>query len=300
MNTFNDRMQRLWVMQRLFRTWIIVALFAGSIFTFQPAGAASAASFGSGSNSPISSVFGQSPVLSVTKTNSVTALLYTIPGSPVVGDTVEFKFSVTASPPDSGTPTGTIEVLQDGITLLCTATLPVGTCSYSFTVAGTFVLDFNYSGDANFNASTASQTLDIQTSISSTSLLPDTPSPIFYGQPISFLAIVYPAVTTGTVSFEDSGIVIPGCESVALFIDQSINVAICTPTPPGLAVGAHSISAFYNGDNTYSYGFSNSLAYEVIKANTTTSFTGLNPASQVVGQSVAFHFAVTTDPPSEQ
>ena len=71
---------------------------------------------------------------------------------------------VSAASPGAGTPTGTIEVLigfsagSGG----CTITLPAASCTLTpLNVTGLLTLSANYSGDAHFTASAATQTLQV-------------------------------------------------------------------------------------------------------------------------------------------
>jgi hypothetical protein len=100
---------------------------------------------------------------SVTRSVALTATSQ--PNPSCVGQLVVFTAVVAASPPGSGTPTGTVS-FSEGSTPLGTAPLDASghaTLSSSTLTAGTHIIGAQYSGDANFPSSAANpltQTVD--------------------------------------------------------------------------------------------------------------------------------------------
>ncbi len=87
-------------------------------------------------------------------------------GSPLAietGDSVDFSWAVAAVAPGSGTPAGDVLVSVGGtpVAPTCSGTVAAGTCTITFATHGTFVLRADYAGNADFNASTASNTVTV-------------------------------------------------------------------------------------------------------------------------------------------
>lgn len=71
----------------------------------------------------------------------------------VTGQSIVVTYSVPATSPGGGTPTGNVTV-SDG-TSSCTATVAAGQCNLTITTAGTKTLTATYAGDANYNGATS-------------------------------------------------------------------------------------------------------------------------------------------------
>ena len=158
-------------------------------------------------------------------------------------------------------------------------TLNNGTASVSLSTlpGGTYNLVAQYGGDANFGPSSSSPVaLTITPEPSKTTLqsdilltvVPGSPPPPFslsaepYGSALSFLAIpsgtssTATGFATGTVTFTDG--------STSTTIPLNIN-GVATWNPQVLALGAHSITASYSGDASYSASTASPLAVTVVK-----------------------------------
>lgn len=117
-------------------------------------------------------------------------------------------------------------------------------------------------------------------------------SPSYYSQPVKFTA----TVTTGTGSLSSTGTVtftIDGVAGTPITVTASGTTATASYTTSTLAVGAHTITAVYNGDSThYASAPSPTLNYVVNEFTTTTL--AANPASpSPLGTSVTFTATVT-------
>ena len=91
----------------------------------------------------------------VNKANSITTITAVTPNPAVLGQPLTVFFQVTAAPPSSSTPTGTVTV-KDGAGDTCSATVSAGSCALTPTSAGSLALTATYSGDAAFNGSSGS------------------------------------------------------------------------------------------------------------------------------------------------
>src|SRR3989441_5043088 len=79
---------------------------------------------------------------------TTTAITGQSPNPSAVGQPASFTFTVAATAPGSGTPTGTVTV-SDG-TQSCSATVAAENCSITFNSAGARSVTASYPGDGNF------------------------------------------------------------------------------------------------------------------------------------------------------
>jgi len=171
----------------------------------------------------------------------------------------------------------------DGATTLGTGTLSgsVATFSTSSLSSGVHSITASYGGDGNNNTSTSavlSQTIKADTTTTVTSGL----NPSTSGQSVTFTAVVTPSGATGNFTFFDGAAVL-GTVAVS-----SGSAQLSTTT---LTSGTHSITAAYNGDNSFSSSTSAVLT-QIVKIDTTTVLTSdVNPSS--FGQSVTFTVTVS-------
>jgi hypothetical protein len=85
------------------------------------------------------------------KNGTTTTITSDQPDPSLVGQPVTIQFSVAATVPGNGTPTGDVMV-SDG-THSCTGSVAAGSCSITFTTLGLKHLTATYVGDADFNGS---------------------------------------------------------------------------------------------------------------------------------------------------
>jgi len=197
---------------------------------------------------------------------SATSLLVT-PSTvaPAGGSTITVTGTVSSTNPGSSAPTGTLTVNLDGIaqgnaTLTTTGTVTTGSVSVVVPTAGSHAVQGTYSGDANYNNSTSpSVTITVAKSATVTSISA-TPSVLTTGVPETFTATIAPLsavagdvfTITGTVSFFDSGTTLLGTAPI------SSNTAILA----GISLSnsaAHTVTAVYSGDATYTTSVSSPL-----------------------------------------
>ena len=178
------------------------------------------------------------------------------PDPSLVGQSVTFTVAVAVTPPGTGSPTGTVDVL-DGATLLCTvADITVSTsCSAPFATVGTHSLTASYSGDADFNPSTSSPaTSHVVAQAQTTTALNVAPNPVPGGTQVTLTATVSPtapasgppngAAYTGTVDFFD------GMTLIASGVTVSSS-GVATATTFFQFAGMHPVHAVFNGDTNY-------------------------------------------------
>jgi hypothetical protein len=124
-------------------------------YTFSTRGTHSISAFYSGSTNFAASDNTASPFsLSVGTSTTTTSMVEVLPTSPITGQVVYFTYTVTSS---DGTPTGNV-VVKDGSNILCTSTVAVGACNYTFTSVGTKNITVHYAGTTDFLASDTTST----------------------------------------------------------------------------------------------------------------------------------------------
>jgi hypothetical protein len=180
--------------------------------------------------------------------------------------------------------TGSVQFL-DGTTVVGTATISGGSAGITVTglTQGTHSLTAVYGGDATDNGSTSavvSEAIKLNPGLFAiaTSL-----NPSVVGQQVTFTVTINPAAT-GTVQIEDGSTV---------FATVPISAGSAAYSTSTLALGAHTITAIYSGDNTY-VGVGSSYFTQTVnaKATTTTTITSSqNPAT--VGVPVTLRASVS-------
>ena len=107
-----------------------------------------------------------SPAFTQTVNRNATTTAIASPAPIRLGQSATIMATVApVSPPGAGTPTGTVsvQVASSGGSGGCTIVLPAASCMLTPLGAyGPLTLSASYSGDANFNASTATQTLQVE------------------------------------------------------------------------------------------------------------------------------------------
>ena len=198
------------------------------------------------------------------------------------GQSVTFTADVSSS--GNPTPTGTV-TFYDGPTALDTETLDsYGGASFTTSTlpVGDNAIIAVYSGDSNFNAGT-SDTLTQEVDAATTGIyLYSSLNPSENGQAVTFTAYVQPpydGTPTGTVTFYDG--------TTPLDTETLDTYGGASYTTSALAVGNHSITAVYSGDDIFTGSTSDVFTQQVNAATTSVYlYSSLNPSEN--GQSVTF------------
>ncbi len=214
-------------------------------------------------------------ILTVAAANSATTVNASSSQS-VYGQLLTFSAHVSAS--DSGIVPSGIVIFQEDNTVLDRATLdPSGNATFSTdTLAvGSHTITASYSGDANFNPSTATPLVHTVNPAPSIVTAQPSTSATSVGEPVTFTATISAppgtGTPTGTVTFMDGNTVLGtapvnpvGLASLAVTSPSGgapTNTALgtesldedgyATLTVPSLSAGAHTITAVYSGDATH-------------------------------------------------
>ena len=175
-----------------------------------------------------------------------------------------------------------------------------GSCTFNNENAGgggggTSHADASVTG-ATFTQAAAGQAPSVtltytQTVTPTATTLASSANPSVVGQQVTYTATVSPVPDGGTVAFTDGTTTITECGAQP--VDTSTGKATCTVTYT--SPGAHSITATYGGDNSFS-GSSGSLTHTVNQAATSTALAS-SPNPSTVGQSVTFTATVSVNSP---
>jgi autotransporter-associated beta strand protein/adhesin HecA-like repeat protein len=202
----------------------------------------------------------------------VTASLTSSANPSVLGQTVTFTATLTATSPGSGTPTGTITFTVDGTAQTPAVSIANGQATFSIATLGpgNHTITAAYSGDSNFNTASPvalTQTVTAVTKAATSTAITSSVNPSILGQAVNFKATVSTGTAgvgtpSGTITFSVDGAPQP---SVPLGSDGTATLSTTT-----LAVGTHFIGASYSGDSTFNTSTSAPLTQTVNKASTAT------------------------------
>jgi hypothetical protein len=272
-------------------------------------GAHSIAALYTGDSSNAGSI---SPVLTETITSgglsSTTTTLVSSLNPASVGASV--TFTATVSTTGSNPPTGTV-TFYNGATSLGAETLgtvggaQVATLTTSSLPAGSDSITAVYGGDSNNAGSTSSVLIQVINGDATTTALTSSLNPAGDGVSVTFTAKVTTTgthVPTGTVSFENGGVIFGSPVTLTALNGTQATAAITTSTLP---VGTDSITAVYSGDSNNGGSTSNTVSQvinpptfifstepsapaAVLSGGFTTSTFTLTPGGGTFAQAVTF------------
>ncbi len=230
-------------------------------------------------NYPSVDLAGQHAVVAVPTTMHLT----TSANPAAVGDTVTFTATVT---PSSGTATGSVAFSSDGVAL---ATIPlrnnVARYSTSALAVGSHIIVADYAANGDFAASSDSLT-QVITGIASTVTLAAAPNPAYAGQQVTLIADAISAggTPTGNVDFYDGA---------TLLGSAALNATGAASLPARFStIGAHTLTAQYNGDNRFSSETSAPYTENILADSTSTAVT-VTPNPATAFAAITFTAAVT-------
>lgn len=180
----------------------------------------------------------------------------------IFGQLVTFTALVLPVLPSSGTPSGSVTFIIDGISQQSIPLSSDGRANFissTTLLVGSHTIRVQYSGDANFVTSTSSilvQTVNI--SQTKTTLISSI-NPSIFGQLVTFTATVSPiapgsGTPSGTVIFSIDGAAQPAVSLSGNHANLSTNI---------LSKGTHSITSQYSGNSNFSSSTSSAYAQKV-------------------------------------
>lgn len=258
------------------------------------------------SGAPFGSSTDTSNGVDVTKASTTAIVASATPEPSVVGATVSFSVEVHAVAPSVLPPTGTVQLFRLG-DASPTATVPVTSgsgavsvvavpvssgaiVSYGTNVQAVFVPGTNHSGSTS-----AVYAHGVALDATQGALNASPSSSWLYGEPVTFTMTVSSSAPgapspSGSVLFYD-GPVSPSSYIGTSVIHDSAGARVGTLTTSSLALGAHSITAVYQGDPGHA-AVSATVSGQVKKATPTVDLVVV-PSSSVYSQPVSFGAHVT-------
>ncbi|MEP7325463.1 MAG: Ig-like domain repeat protein [Gemmatimonadota bacterium] len=225
----------------------------------------------------------------INKAGSTVTVTSDLPDPSGAGQAVTVAYTVVASAPGAGTPTGNVVVTVSGSGDTCTGTVAAGFCSLVITTAGAGkTITATYSGDANFLGNSDTEQHDVGVGGTTTAITSTVPSASVVGQPVAIHYSVTPlsgGTPTGTVTVSDG--------------TQSCNAAVAAGqcSISFTSAGARNLVATYGGDGNFSGSISPAFGQQVNTASTTTGITSDAPDPSTEGQAYTVSFAVNVVAP---
>ncbi len=209
------------------------------------------------------------------------------PDPSVAGQPYTVSYTVVATAPASGTPTGSVTV-SDGTGASCVSVAPSGSCQLISTTAGAKNLTASYAGDANYVATvSAAAAHTVNPAATLTTITGDTPDPSAVGQAFAVsytVSVSAPGAgtATGNVTVSDG----TGATCVGTVAAGTCSLASTT-------TGNKTLTATYATDGNFAGSTSAGAAHTVTTAGTVTTITAHTPDPSVVGQAITVNFTVT-------
>ena len=237
---------------------------------------------------------------SVTVAQDATTTAVTPSANPAAVGSIVFTATVGANSPGSGTPTGTVEFLENGASM-GTGTLDASgqaTFTTSTLTQGSYSITADYLGDTNFatsNSSTLTEVVQAIGTTSSATVVFITPNPPgIADQPLTFSAEVYDSsggggTPTGTVTFLN-GTTTLGTAT----LDANMGNLASFTLSSGLPLGTYTIYADYSGDATYAAS-SDNISEPIVAATSTSTTVNASDDPAVTGELVSFTATVSAN-----
>ena len=244
----------------------------------------------------------------VAQANTVTTVTSTPVSGDVFGQAVTFTAAIAAVAPGAGAPSnGDAITFKDGGTPIGTGSISGGIATFttSSLIVGSHTISASFSGDANFTASAgnlnnvAFNNFVVSVAGTTTIVTASPASGDVVGQSVTFTAAVN-SVAPG-VGVPANGDLVTFKDGATTLGTSTITGGIATYSTSSLAIGAHTITATFNGDTSLGSSTGN-LAniplnnYTVSQASTTTTVTA-TPATSIFGQAVTFSATVSVNTP---
>lgn len=269
-----------------------------------PFQAACTESFGSGATHAIVAIYSGD----VDNAGSTATLAQTVGQIPTViavtSPTPSTQYGQIAVVTATITPSGSAAVDPSGTVMFSDGSLPLGTVDVSDTdgtatasldtsslVEGAHFVTATYSGDPTYSTSTTATPVTVDVAEAPTTVtVDDASSQSVVGQTVVFTASIASPATgiTGTVQFADDG------EPIGSGV---VSGGQATFETSSLALGAHAITAVYEGDDNFIGGSStNTVTQTVGQAATATEVTSAHDPG-LVGQTITYTATVAVATP---
>ena len=198
--------------------------------------------------------------------SSIAVAITSQPNPSAFGELVTFTATVTVLPPGAGTPAGTV-TFKDGTSELGTRDLASGLAIFTKAdlAIGAHSITAHYSGDAIFEGSVSSPSIQLVDKYGSQTVLTLTPNPSPVGQNVRLAATVsanqiaaaagIDALPSGTVLFVD--------ENGSALGEPPLVGGVATLDKANWPAGVFPVRAIYHGDATYAGSMSPEMSQRV-------------------------------------
>jgi hypothetical protein len=216
--------------------------------------------------------------------------------SPSQGQSVTFTATV-APTTGSGSPTGTVSFF-DGATQLGTGTVTGGSATYATTAltTGAHSVTAQYSGDANFAASTStavSVTVSGAAKTATQTTMLASGTTLNLGDKLTLSLGVAPTSGNGTPT--GTVVILDGSTQIASVTLTASAGSFSTTT---LAAGSHTLTAQYSGDSDFAASTSNAITVTISSQAKAASTTTLNASATNINTGDNISFSVHVAPAS--
>lgn len=227
---------------------------------------------------------------------ATTTTLTSGPNASVFGQTV--TVIATVSPvTGTGTPTGTVTFVFDGVATTVPMSLGQGVFDISELAVGSHPITATYNGDANFAGSASQTHTQVVNKADTTTTVATSGSPSTSGQPVTFTATVSvkaPGATTQFTSVTGMVTFFDGNGTIKLGTGTIDSGGQATFSTAALAVGTHTVTASYSGDSNFNGSTSATLTQTVNGTASPPSLSKLfSPSSINVGQTTSLSFTIS-------
>ena len=180
------------------------------------------------------------------------------------GQAVVFTATITPVAPAPG---GSVTFQDGGINVAGCVNRPVAarvaTCRTAALTVGSHTVTAVYGGNATYATSTSAPVTQVVTMGSTTTVVGASVNPSVSGQTVTYKATVRavaPAAgtRTGTMAFQDGGVIMAGCGAKAVAVAGTATCAIAYAGP-----GTHTVTAIYSGDANFAASTSSDLIQTV-------------------------------------
>jgi hypothetical protein len=238
----------------------------------------------------------------VNKDNSSTTVISSQNPS-VFGQAVTFTASVSATPPGTGTPSGTVDFFDGGVQI-GTGTLASGTATVTLSTlpAGNHAITATYNGDGDFNTSTGALigTPQVVTAADTATAVTSSQNPSVFGLSVTFTATVTDSsagstsAPTGAVQFVVDGVNFGAPVALTGASANSSSAASQATATLSVTGSPHTVTANYvNGDGNFSNSTGSLTGGQTVTAAATMTTVQSSQNPSAFGQSVIFTATVT-------
>ncbi|HEX3840160.1 MAG TPA: Ig-like domain-containing protein [Acidimicrobiales bacterium] len=213
----------------------------------------------------------------------------------VFGQPVQYTAQVSATPPGSGTPTGSVQFQIGDDSFSNTQALSGGQATSSADAGlapGTHTVSVAYTNtDGNFSSTSVTYSQVVNQDPTTTTVT-TSPDPTVFGQPTTFTASVAAdapgaGTATGTVEFQIDG---------QTYETDTLSGGTASATPDAaLAPGTYTVTAIYSGDPNFVA--STGTTTHVVNQDPTTTGVTSSVSPSVFGQPVTFTATVSANAP---